>query len=242
MPKVRPADVFVLNAPLKLTAWMHERGLLDEKRSREKAVRFLHDRRPATLDAMFARLLVNSLRNNYEEGHILHVYDSLVKVPLVMRWKGRLPGGRTIPRMVRQPDILPSVLDLLGSPRGRSKEFDGRSFKPLLDGGTWRPSPAFLSTGGYLSQIEIRGVRTEGWKYTFGPHNDELPEELYDLRKDPGETKNLAAGRPGDCARMRDLLRAFPFLNESPQGPAAVSDRGDQKKIERTLKDLGYLD
>ena len=242
MPKVRPADLFVLNAPLKLTAWMHEHGILDEKRSREKALRFLRAGRPATLGAMFTRLLVNSLRNNYEEGHILHVYDSLVKVPLVMRWKGRLPGGRTIARMVRQPDILPTVLDLLGSPATRSKEFDGRSFKPILVGGTWRQSPAFLSTGGYLSQVEIRGVRTQGWKYTFGPYNDELPEELYDLRKDPAETKNMAAARPGACIRMRRLLETFSFPSESPEGPAVPIDREDEKKIERTLKDLGYLD
>ena len=242
MPKFRPADLFVLNTPLKLTAWMHERGILDADRSREKALRFLQGRRPAALDAMFTRLLVNSLRNNYDEGHLLHVYDSLVKVPLVMRWKGRLPGGRTITRMVRQPDILPTVLDLLGFPLGRSEGFDGRSFKPLIDGGTWKPSPAFLSTGGYLAQVEIRGVRTPGWKYTFGPYNDELPEELYDLRKDPAEKENLAADRPGDCIRMRNLLETFSFPSESPEGSAALADREDEKKTERTLKGLGYLD
>jgi arylsulfatase A-like enzyme len=242
MPKFRPADLFVLNAPLKLTAWLHERGILDEKRSREKARRFLRDRRPATLDAMFTRLLINSCRQNYEEGHMLHVYDSLIKVPLVMRWKGRLPGGRTIPRMIRQPDILPTVLDMLGSPADRRKELDGRSFKPLLDGYAWKPKPAFLSTGGYLSQVEINGVRTEGWKYTCGPHNDELPEELYNLRKDPGETKNLAAERPTTCSRMRRILETFSFPKESPLDRRADAGGKHLANIERNLKGLGYLD
>jgi arylsulfatase A-like enzyme len=241
-PKVRPADLSVLKAPLKLTAWMHEHGLLDEKRSREKARRFLRDQRPAALEAMFTRLLINSCRNNFDEGHMLHVYDSLVRVPLVMRWKGRLPGGKTIPRMVRQPDILPTVLDLLGSPVDIGKELDGRSLRPLIEGGAWNPRPAFLSTGGYLPQVEIHGVRTQSWKYTFGPHNEDLPEELYDLRKDPAETKNMAVARPEACARMRSMLETFPFPKESPPCPAVIGDREDQKKIERTLKDLGYLD
>ena len=241
-PKIRPADLFILNAPLKLTAWMRERGVLDGTRSRKKALKFLHDRRPATLDAMFTRLFISSVRNQYEEGHILHVYDSMVKVPLVMRWKGRLPGGRTIPLMVRQPDIFPTVLDLLGSPAGRSEDLDGRSFKPLIEGGPWKTNPAFLSTGGYLAQVEIRGVRTPGWKYTFGPYNGELPEELYDLRKDPTERNNLALGRPAACARMRRLVESFGLPGYSPEDPARPIDRDGQKRIERTLKGLGYLD
>jgi arylsulfatase A-like enzyme len=242
MPKIQPADLFVLNAPLKLTAWLHKRGLLDEKLSRKKVLRFLHGRRPETLDAMFTRLLVNSCRSNYDEGHMLHVYDSLVKVPLVMRWKGRLPGGRTIARMVRQPDILPTVLDLLGAPAHRRPELDGQSFRPLFDGDAWKSRPALLSTGGYLSQVEIRGVRTQGWKYTFGPYNDELPEELYDLQEDPAEIKNLAPGRPAVCASMRGLSKTFAFPTESGVRSAAAARPVDHKEIERTLRDLGYLD
>jgi len=45
------------------------------------------------------------------------------------------------------------------------------------------------------ADLEIHGVRTEQHKYTFGPQNDELPQELYDLQADPGETRNLA-GEP----------------------------------------------
>ncbi len=242
VPKIRPADLLILKAPLKLTSWMRERGVLDGTRSKARAMRFLNDSRVGTLDAMFTRLFISSVRNQYEEGHILHVYDSMVKVPLVMRWKGRLPRGRTISRMVRQPDILPTILDVLGSPVERSEPLDGRSFRPLMEGRPWKPSPAFLSTGGYLAQVEIRGVRTPGWKYTFGPYNGELPEELYDLGKDPAETNNLAAGRPGACARMRRLLESFALPGKGPEDPALPGDPEARKKIESALKGLGYLD
>jgi arylsulfatase A-like enzyme len=242
LPRIRPADLFILRAPLKLTAWMRDRGLLDTSRSRTKARSFLAGRRPESLDAMFTRILISSMRANLEEGHILHVYDSLVKVPLVMRWRPRLPAGLTFPQMVRQPDILPTVLDLLGAAPGGPEELDGRSFRPLLDGGFWRPRPAFLSTGGYLPQVEIRGIRTRGWKYTCGPFNAGMPQELYDLRRDPTETRNLAAQRPEGCARMRGLLTAFSFPDERPEGGPGSADARGQLGTEQILKGLGYLD
>jgi arylsulfatase A-like enzyme len=242
MPKITPADLFVLNAPLKLTAWLHRSGLLDEKRSREKVRRFLAGSRPENLNEMFARLMISSCKKNYEEGHTLHVYDYLVKVPLVMRWKDHLPAGKTFPRMVRQPDILPTVLDMLGSPPNRGREIDGRSFRPLFERGGWKPKPAFLSAGGYLSQAEIQGVRTEGWKYSFGPYNDELPEELYGLREDPGELENLAPEKPGRCAKMKGLWKTFSSVRQN--GPDHPDEAGRKRleKAERDLRGLGYLD
>jgi arylsulfatase A-like enzyme len=241
LPRITPLDLLVLKEPHRLTDWLHEKGLLDAKRSRLKVSRFLRHVRPDTLDEMFARLMISTFKKSYEEGHSLHVYDYLVRVPLVVRWKGRLPGGLRIPRMVRQPDILPTILDLLGSQQAGPEDLDGRSFEPLLEGRPWEPRPAFLSTGSYLSQLEIEGVRTEDWKYSYGPNNKELPEELYDLRRDPGETANLAAARPEVCRSLRSVAE---ILSRPKEGPPAsdLSDRGRWEDRERRLKALGYLD
>jgi arylsulfatase A-like enzyme len=242
LPKITPIALFVLKAPLKLTAWLHKSGVLDEKRSRERVRRFLRDIRPESLAAMSSRLLISSYKKDCKEGHSLHVYDNLVKVPLVMRWTGRLPSGATIPRMVRQPDILPTVLDVLGSPGSGRSDIDGRSFKPLLDGGLWEPPPAFLSTGGYLSRVEINGIRTEDWKYSYGPYNTELPQELYDLRRDPGERTNIAAAKPEVCKRLRVLAESFSRSKEAAPASGFSPDREQSESVERRLKDLGYLD
>lgn len=241
LPRFRPRDLFVLREPVKLTKWLHESGLLDGGRSREKVRRFLGSVRPGTLEEMFARLMISSYKKNYEEGHSLHVYDYLVKVPLVLRWKGHLPAGETVPRMVRQPDILPTVLDLLGARGDGGEELDGRSFKPLFEGRSWAPEPAFLSTGGYLSQLEINGVRTEDWKYSFGPGNRELPEELYDLQGDPGETLNLAAARPDECSRLRSIAGTFIRSREAPPPPGAPGEDA-WTDVHSRLKALGYID
>lgn len=241
LPRVRPGDVFTLRRPLALTKWMHESGLLDGRKSREKVRRFLAGARPETLEEMFGRLMISSLKKNYREGHTLHVYDYLVKVPLVLRWAGRLPAGASFPKMVRQPDILPTVLDLLGAPVPEAEGLDGRSFRPLLEGRAWSAGPAFLSTGSYLAHLEIAGVRTEDRKYTYGPANPDLPEELYDLGADPGEAKNIAAARPEECARLRGLAEACLKAQGAPAASNAGGEQGWQD-VESRLKALGYID
>jgi len=242
LPRITPLDLLAFRKPIKLTDWLHKSGALDTDRTRKKVRRFLREGRPQTLDEMFARLMISNFKKSCEEGHSLHVYDYLVKVPLVMRWKNRLPGGLTIPRMVRQPDIMVTVLDLLGVRGGYLDGLDGRSFRGLLDGRPWRPMPAFLSTGGYLSQLELDGIRTENWKYSFGPHNSELPEELYDLRRDPGECTNLASERPEICARLRSLVDRVFISKGIVARQGVVADRDEQRRAECLLKNLGYID
>ncbi len=133
------------------------------------------------------------------------VHDFLTRVPLVLRWAGHLPAGAVHTRMVRQVDILPTLMDLVGIDREHLGPIEGRSFLPLIEGREWQPAPAFQSVSGVLEDLEVHGVRTEEFRYTYGPYNPDLPEELYDLRTDPHERRNLAAAQPDRCRLLRDL-------------------------------------
>jgi arylsulfatase A-like enzyme len=235
-------DLWTLGAPLKLTKMLEKRGLLDANRAREKVQRFTRSLGQERLLEMHMRMWINSYKRNIDEGHMIHVYDYLVKVPLVLHWPGHLPTGTVHQRMVRQPDIFPTVLDLVGFDGDRLPDINGRSFRPLIDGQPWEPEPAFLSVSGTPADLEIRGVRTEDYKYTFGPENDELPQELYDLRDDPGETRNLARQDPDRCVGMRSLANRFvPADGQSPLEEAALSP-DDQRRVEKHLQELGYIE
>ena len=240
-PWLTARDLLALATPRKLTAMLKRSGLLDEARSRRKVDRFKRILGEDRLLDMHLRMWLNSYKHNLGEGHMLHVYDFLVRVPLIMRCPGRLAAGRAHGRMVRQVDILPTVLDLAGIPQPPSDAIDGRSFRPLIDGQPWEPAPAYLSVSGLPRDLELRGVRTETHKYTYGPHNPELPEELYDLQFDPREENNLAPHKRAQCTELRTLAESMlPNQAQAAATPMAV-DAEDQRRVEQHLRDLGYL-
>jgi len=241
-PMIFLQDLLVLGAPLKLTKMLEKRGLLDASRARDKVAGFSRAMGQDRLLDMHMRMWINSYKRNLDEGHIIHVYDFLVKIPLVLHWPGRLRAGAGFDRMVRQPDIMPTVLDLLGIGPGEYGDIDGCSFKPLIDGREWTARPAFVSVTGTPADLELHGVRTEDYKFTYGPENDELPRELYDLRDDSGETRNLAGERPELCDELRELARTFlPTDGETPLDEQSLSAE-DEQRVQRHLRELGYIE
>jgi N-acetylglucosamine-6-sulfatase len=95
-------------------------------------------------------------------------------------------------------DLAPSLLDLCGA--RALKDITGLSWKPLLEGRTVQWRDAFLYEYNYEKQFpytpNVRAIRTEEWKFIRYPSGDGGPDnytaELYDLRNDPMEMRNLA--------------------------------------------------
>ncbi len=137
------------------------------------------------------------------------MHEPSIRIPLVARGPG-LPRGKVVRRQVLTLDTAPSVLDLCGAPA--LSNIQGRSWKKLVNEGDrlWRK--AWFYEYNYEKQFpytpNVRGIRTERWKYTRYPHGDGSPDhhrpELYDLRKDPGELRNLAKN-PRYASRLREL-------------------------------------
>jgi arylsulfatase A-like enzyme len=105
--------------------------------------------------------------------------------------------------------VAPTLLDLAGLP---TDGCDGRSLRPLLQGQEtpWRQS--FFYEHHYHHQGKIprtEGIRTPDWKYITYFDVHPAHEELYDLKKDPREERNLA----GEAAQ-RDRLLAMRQLHQ----------------------------
>lgn len=144
------------------------------------------------------------------------MYEEALRMPLVMRFPGRIRPGSVIGGMASNLDFAPTFLDVCGS--GKPAAMQGRSFLPLLLG----RSPAGWPESVYYHYYEYPavhmakrhyGVRTRRHKLIHFYHDIDA-WELYDLEKDPMELRNVVDD-PAYARVRRDLedelarLRAF---------------------------------
>jgi arylsulfatase A-like enzyme len=138
----------------------------------------------------------------------LTAFDWTTWVPLIFRHPGRIGGGARHAQMVDTCDLLPTILEHLGleTEMPKAPPLPGRSFAPLLAG-----RPLEWQNEVHFEFENVRAIRTPEWKYIERIH--ETPNELYDLRKDPGERMNLY-GREGVESVQRQLrTRLHDFFN-----------------------------
>ena len=139
------------------------------------------------------------------------MYEESIRAPLIVR-DPRLPAelhGTRRDQMVLNIDLAPAMLAMGGAVIPRRMQ--GRDFGPLLRDESigWRSEWFYEHT--YNTQPPRRpiakseGVRTERWKYVRYIERDPPYEQLFDLKSDPGEERNLAglAEHAGVLADMR---------------------------------------
>jgi arylsulfatase A-like enzyme len=119
-------------------------------------------------------------------------YEESIRVPMVIRYPRLIKPGTKVDKMVLNIDVAPTFLELAGVPIPKSMQ--GRSMVPVLAGRDvdWRKSflIEYFREQGFPSTPTLRGVRTDRYKYvTYIEPPDR--SELYDLKDDPRETKNL---------------------------------------------------
>jgi len=122
-----------------------------------------------------------------------NIFDTSAMVPFVIRSPGVTRPGSVCEEMVSSIDFFPTVLESVGAKRRPGLLFEGMSFAPLLRGETtpWRDELYLIyNQHHYLPGARMRMIRTHDWKLIR--HREEAGiNELYDLKKDPGETVNL---------------------------------------------------
>ena len=130
------------------------------------------------------------------------LYNELLKVPFMIR----LPGGegaRRTDAIVQFPDLLPTILDLLGL-RRETLSMHGRSFLPVLLGETDEHREYAIS--GYHEAVD-RCIRDEKWSLIQRPEGQ--PDELYNLQEDPRETHNLIDEYPEEAKRLAGVFGGY---------------------------------
>jgi arylsulfatase A-like enzyme/cytochrome c-type biogenesis protein CcmH/NrfG len=162
-----------------------------------------------------------------EESHSLFVYDTTLRVPLILRAPG-LPRGRRLKEAAGLTDLAATLLELAG---GAGPSLPGQS---LLG-----PPRGALRSGLYAETLapaldfgwsDLRAWREGRYKYIRAPR-----PELYDVAADPGEADDLAARQPDVLQKMASALeRALDTFGDSAAHRALEPDAAER------LRALGY--
>ena len=144
----------------------------------------------------------------WEHGGFFHghtLYDELLHVPLIVKFPGNWAGGRVVDALARTVDILPTIADLFvraSSKGAQALRADGESLVPLVTGEA-APRTHFAYVGRNDDRSPpLAAVRTKTAKLIRDMRTG--AEELYDVARDPGETKNLA-GSAESSAMLGEL-------------------------------------
>jgi arylsulfatase A-like enzyme len=140
-----------------------------------------------------------------------NLYDHSIRVPLILAGPG-VPRGKRTSAMCYLLDLFPTLCDLTGVEAPATVE--GRSLAPVLRG---RSETARDSIFAAYRDVQ-RTVRTERWKLILYQVSGRRTVQLFDIRNDPWEMKNLAQDpqHAGRLEEMRGLLRDWMKRVDDP--------------------------
>ena len=171
------------------------------------------------------------------------MFDEVLHIPLVIYGPRVVPKGLTLDVMAQQVDILPTVCELVGLPVPAGVQ--GRSLVPAMRGEPLDDVPVFAETveGGYQAKEDmkstwLRSVRTREWKliHKLSPGGDSF--DVYDLTEDPGEVRNVFAGRPAVAGKLLTQLARWVTDNQNAREaierrePAPIADANVVQSLE----------
>jgi len=161
------------------------------------------------------------------------LFDSTTHVPLMIRWPGEERQGRSLRGLVQTIDLFPTLLAAAGL---KAPESDGQDLQELTAEGRAGRRAVFSEHAGRQGV----SVRTGQYRYTLSQGDDKFVPNgpaLYDVKADPGETKNLAGqGLPVEKDLNGLLLR---WLSDRKRTLNPQSRTLTDEEIQR-LKALGY--
>ncbi|MFH1923097.1 MAG: arylsulfatase [Planctomycetota bacterium] len=187
-------------------------GKLDELELAENTiVLFLSDNGPEGPEGSRYNAGMRGMKGRVHEGG--------VRVPLFVRWPGRIRAGAVVGRIAAHVDLLPTIAELCKVPMPETRPLDGRSLVPLVEGqaGDWPDRMIFSRMPNWKRLVSYRepviddlepfpaAVRTQRWRIV----NEGSGWELYDMTADPGQTTNVAPENPKIVDRLTNAYQAW---------------------------------
>ncbi|MBU0755757.1 MAG: sulfatase-like hydrolase/transferase, partial [Planctomycetes bacterium] len=180
-----------------------------------------------------------------QHGWYLHrlLYQEQLRVPLIIRIPDGI-RGLTVSEVVRNIDVLPTVLEVIGMKA--PKPIEGFSLVGLMEGRKEKPRLAYaeaLNTIDVHTPVKLPEFQRDDlfclndgtWKLIHHKHHPEN-SELYNLKTDPKEMSNLATQLPEEVTRLETILKKSGAMDVKIIEPGEPMDQEDLEK----LRSLGY--
>lgn len=140
-------------------------------------------------------------------------YEESMGIPFLIRWPGRIPPRRDN-LLLSVPDMMPTLLGLMGLADAIPTAVEGRDYSSLMlgKGGTRFQSALYLNVDPTGAERGARGVRTSRYTYVVrrgqdgGEGGDKVERFLYDNEKDPYQMKSIAAEYPKQAEQLHKEL------------------------------------
>lgn len=181
-------------------------------------------------EAKFSELLVKGHNPNHVfRGHKADIYDGGHRLPFLVRWPDKVQPGTKSDQLLCHTDLIATCADILHVKLPENAGEDSVSFLPVLTGEAKMPpreAAVHHSSNGSFA------IRQGPWKLEFCPgsggwstprpgqdDSSALPPiQLYDLRTDPGEQRNVQGEHPDVVERLTKLLQKYVAEGRSTPG------------------------
>lgn len=179
------------------------------------------------------------------------LYEGGTRVPFIIRWPGVVRPGSTCDTPTIHVDLYPTFLEIARAPKP-SHTLDGESIvklfrdpaAPLQRSDIFQHFPGYLGIGAnQWRTTPVSTIQSGDWKLMEFFEDDRL--ELYNLRDDLGETKNLAKAFPEKTAELharllawrKDIGAKMPTKNDGSDLPAKKKGKGKKKNQQAISED-----
>jgi arylsulfatase A-like enzyme len=189
-------------------------------------------------------------------GHMFCLYDTLVRVPLLIKFPKSMAKVGRVKEVVQNTDVLPTLIDILEcEDKDLLEQVEGNSLiSPRIRKrrGDYAISELLKSFGPRASRFRkefahydrrLLSVRTQIDKYIWSSNGK---HEYYDLRNDPEETKNLLNQKLERVTELRAVLE--PWFGRFNDAYEVLKDKIEGREIpqvdedvKRRLQGLGYM-
>jgi arylsulfatase A-like enzyme len=158
------------------------------------------------------------------KGHKRSMNEGGIRVPMVVRWPGKIEAGKVSDLPWYFPDVMPTLAELAGVSAEVPDDIDGISIVPtLLDKGEQKDREYLYWSSGK------RAIRMGNWKVLGMPGQ----LALYDLSNDIAEEHDLAAQHPDIVKQLSDYMSAAEQPSRSQQDDGKYTGRPPKPKKKR---------